>query len=178
MKRTIFFFPLQYFFLENPPDREVWQATVHRVARSWIWPKWPHVHRYFSSLWKLYPSECNLKNDRVISVHFQGKPFNITEIEVYAPTTNAEEAEVERFYYVLQYLLELTPKKKGPFHHRGVECKSRKSRDSWSNRQVWPWSTNRSRAKVNRILPREHTGHSKHPLPATQEMTLHVDITK
>ena len=69
------------------------------------------MHRYFSSLWKLYPSECNLKNDRVISVHFQGKPFNITEIEVYAPTTNAEEAEVERVYEDLQDLLELTPKK-------------------------------------------------------------------
>ena len=54
---------------------------------------------------------CNLKNDRMISVHFQGKPFNITVIQVYAPTSNAEEAEVERFYEVLQGLLELTPKK-------------------------------------------------------------------
>ena len=55
--------------------------------------------------------ECNLKNDRMISVHFQGKPFNITVIQVYAPTNNAEEAEVERFYEDLQDLLELTPKK-------------------------------------------------------------------
>ena len=54
---------------------------------------------------------CNLKNDRMISVRFQGKPFNITGIQVYAPTSNAEEAEVERFYEDLQYLLELTPKK-------------------------------------------------------------------
>ena len=54
---------------------------------------------------------CNLKNDRIISVHFQGKPFNITVIQVYAPTRNAEEAEVERFYEDLQDLLELTPKK-------------------------------------------------------------------
>ena len=53
---------------------------------------------------------CNLKNDRMISVHFQGKPFNITVIQVYAPTTNVEEAEVERFYEDLQGLLELTPK--------------------------------------------------------------------
>ena len=52
---------------------------------------------------------CNLKNDRMISVHFQGKPFNITVIQVYAPTSNAEEAE--RFYEDLQDLLELTPKK-------------------------------------------------------------------
>ena len=54
---------------------------------------------------------CNLKNDRMISAHFQGKPFNITVIQVYAPTSNAEEAEVERFYEDLQDLLELTPKK-------------------------------------------------------------------
>ena len=54
---------------------------------------------------------CNLKNDRMISVHFQGKPFNMTVIQVYAPTSNAEEAEVEWFYEDLQDLLELTPQK-------------------------------------------------------------------
>ena len=54
---------------------------------------------------------CSLKNDRMISVRFQGKPFNITVIQDYAPTSNAEEAEVERFYEDLQDLLELTPKK-------------------------------------------------------------------
>ena len=54
---------------------------------------------------------CNLKNDRMISVHFQGKPFNITVTQVYASSSNAEEAEVERFYEDLQELLELTPKK-------------------------------------------------------------------
>ena len=53
---------------------------------------------------------CNLKKDR-ISVHFQGKPFNITVIQVYGPTSNAEEAEVDPFYEDLQDLLELTPKK-------------------------------------------------------------------
>ena len=54
---------------------------------------------------------CNLKNDRMISVRFQGKPFNSTVIQVYAPTSNAEEAKVERFYEGLQDLLELTPEK-------------------------------------------------------------------
>ena len=54
---------------------------------------------------------CTLKNDRMIFVRFQSKPFNITVIQVYAPTTNAEEAEVEQFYEDLQDLLELTPKK-------------------------------------------------------------------
>ena len=55
------------------------------------------------------------------------------------------------------------------FHYRELECKSRKSRNTWSNRQIWPWSTERSRAKANRVLPREHTGHSKHPLPTTED---------
>ena len=55
--------------------------------------------------------ECNLKNDRMISVGLQGKPFNITVMQVYAPTSDAEEAEVEQFYKDLQDLLELTPKK-------------------------------------------------------------------
>ena len=54
---------------------------------------------------------CNLKNDRMISVRLQGKPFNITVIQVYAPTSNTEETEVERFYEDLQDLLELTPKR-------------------------------------------------------------------
>ena len=59
-----------------------------------------------------------------------------------------------------------------------LECKSRKSRNTWSNRHIWPWSTVWSRAKANRVLPREHTGHSKHPLPTIQEKTLHMDITR
>ena len=54
---------------------------------------------------------CNLKNDRMISVHFQGKPFNSTVIQAYAPTSNTEEAEVEWFYEDLEDLLELTPQK-------------------------------------------------------------------
>ena len=120
---------------------------------------------------------CNLKNNRMISARFQGKPFNITVIQVYALTSNAEEAEVEQFYEDLQGLLELTSKKRCPFHYRGLECKSRKSRNTWNNRQIWPWNMEWSRAKANRVLPRECTGHSKHPLPTTQEKTLHMDIT-
>ena len=81
---------------------------------------------------------CNLKNDRMISVCFQGKSFNITVIQVYAPTSNAEEAEIQRVYEDLQDLLELIPQKRCPFHYRGLKCKSRKSRDTWSNRQIWP----------------------------------------
>ena len=71
----------------------------------------------------------------------------------------------------------MNTKERCPFHHRELECKSRKLRNTWSNRQIWP-STEWSRAKANRVLPREHTGHSKHPLPTTQENTLHMDITR
>ena len=76
----------------------------------------------------------------MISVHFQGKPFTIRVIQVYASTSNAEETEVEWLYEDIQDLLELTPKKRYPFHYRGLECKSRKSRNTWSNRQIWPWN--------------------------------------
>src|SRR5574341_1131930 len=82
---------------------------------------------------------CSLKNDRMISVRFQGKQFNVTVIQACAPTSNTEEAE--RFYEELQDLLELNTPKRCPFHYRGLECKSRKSRSTWSNRQIWPWST-------------------------------------
>ena len=68
---------------------------------------------------------CNLKNDRMISVHFQGKSFNIILIQVYALTSDAKEAEVDWFYEDLQRLV-LTPKKRCPFYHRRLECKSRR----------------------------------------------------
>ena len=76
----------------------------------------------------------------MISVHLEGKPFNITVIQAYAATSNAEEAEVQWFYEDLQDLLELTPPKICSFHYRGLECKSSKSRNTWSNRQIWPWN--------------------------------------
>ena len=117
----------------------------------------------------------SLINDRMILVHFQGKPY-IMVIQAYAATSNTEEAEVERFYEDL-HTQKLIPIK-CPFHCRGLECKSRKSRNTWSNRQIWPWNVQWSRAKTNRVLPRKCTGHNKHPLPITQEKTLHMDITR
>ena len=103
---------------KNPLEKMEWSSIINKRVQNAV-------------------AGCSFKNDRMISVCFQGKPFNITVTQVYAPTTNAEEAEVERFYDDLQDLLELTPKKRCPFHHRGLECKSRKSRDTWSNRVVW-----------------------------------------
>ena len=118
------------------------------------------------------------QNDRVISVHFQGKPFNSTIIQVYSLTSNAEEAEVE-----WMVLWRPTRPSRTNTHKRChffiilLECKSRKSRDTWSNRQILTWSTNEAEQRLT-VLPREHTGHSKHPLPTTQEKTLHMDITR
>ena len=82
------------------------------------------------------------QNDRIILFPYQGKPFNITVIQVHVPTTDAEETEVDWFCEDLQHLLELTPKEKKKkkhtqnslFHHSGLEYKSRKPRDTWINR--------------------------------------------
>ena len=82
----------------------------------------------------------------MISVCFQGKSFSIRAIQVYAPTTNVKEAEAEWFYEDLQEQGPVRPsrtntQKRCPFHHWGLKCKSRKSRNTWSNWQIWPWST-------------------------------------
>ena len=110
----------------------------------------------------------------MISVRFQGKPFNIMETQVYAPTSNAEEAEVEWFYEDLRDLLELTPKKVVLFIIGDRNAKA----GGQIPRITGEFGLGRSRAKANRVLPRECTGHSKHPLPTTQEKTLHMDITR
>ena len=117
---------------------------------------------------------CNLENDRMISVRFQGKPFNIMVIQAYAPTSSWGWTVLG----IPTRLSRTNTQKRCSFHYRGLECKSRKSRNVWSNRQIWHWSTEWSRAKANRVLPREFTGHSKHPLPTTQEKILHMDITR
>ncbi|XDA88500.1 hypothetical protein R6Z07F_018146 [Ovis aries] len=82
----------------------------------------------------------SLKNNRMISVRFQGKTFNITVIQVYALTINAKAAAVEQFYEDLQDLLELTHKKDVLFILGDWDAKSRKSRNTWSNRQIGPWN--------------------------------------
>ena len=84
---------------------------------------------------------CNLKNDRMISVRFQGKPFNITVIQVYALISTAEEAEVEWFYEALQDLIELTPKKDVLFIIGEWNAKVGSQETPGVNRQLWPWNT-------------------------------------
>ena len=75
------------------------------------------------------------------SVHFQGKPFDSRVIQVYAPTTNAKEAEVEWFYENLQDLLKLTPEKDVLFITGDWNAKVGSEETTWSNRPIWPWST-------------------------------------
>ena len=118
----------------------------------------------------------SLKNDRIFA-HFHGKPFNITVIQVYARTTTVEASWSWTVLWRPTRPSRTNTKKRCPFYHRGLECKSRKSRDTWNNTQIWPWSTKWSRAKTNN-LPRQHTDHSKHPLLTTQEKSLHMDITR
>ena len=119
---------------------------------------------------------CSLENNRMISVCFQGKPFNITVIQICASNHRAKEAEVEQFSEDLQDLLELTPKKDVLFI-MGLESKV--------GRQEIPGITgkfvlriqNEARQRLT-VLPKEHAGHSKHAIPATQETTLHMDVTR
>ena len=120
---------------------------------------------------------CNLKNDRKISVQHQEKPFNVTAIQS-MPQPIMLKSWSSTVLWRTTRLSRTHTQKRYPFHHRGLDCKSRKSRNTWSNRQIWPLSTKWSRAKASRVLPRECTSHSKHPLLTTQEMTLHMDITR
>ena len=120
---------------------------------------------------------CNLKNDRMNSVRLQGKPFNITVIQVYAPTSNAEEAEFERFYEDLQDLLELTPKKDVLFIIGDWNAKER-SQETRGVRGKFGLGMRNEAGQRLIDFCQERTGHSKHPLPTTQEKTLHMDITR
>ena len=111
---------------------------------------------------------CNLKNDRMNSVCFQSKPFNITVIQVCAPTSNGEEAEVERFYEDLQGLLELTPQKDVLFIIGDWNAKVGSQEIHGVTSKFGLGIQNKIRSKANRVLRREHSGHSKYPLPTTQ----------
>ena len=114
----------------------------------------------------------------MISVWFQGKPFNITVIQVYAPISNAEEPEVERFYEDLQDLLELTPPKDVLFIIGDWNAKVISQETPGVTGEFGLGIRNEAGQRLIRVLPREHTGHSKHPLPTTQEKILHMDITR
>ena len=109
---------------------------------------------------------------------FPRQTFNITVIQVYAQTSNAEEAEVERFYEGLQDLLELTPKKDILFIIGDWNVKVGSQETPGVTGKFGLGTQNEAGQRLIRVLPRKCTGHSKHPLPTTQEKTLHVDITR
>ena len=121
---------------------------------------------------------CNLKNDRMISIRFQGKPFNITVIQVYTLASNAKEAEVEWFYEDLQDILELTPPKDVLFVIGDWNAKVGNQEISKVTVKFGLGIQNEAGQRLKRVLPKEHTGHSKHPFPTTQEMILHMDIIR
>ena len=112
----------------------------------------------------------------MISIHFQGKPFNIMVIQVY-PNGNAEEAKTEWFYEDLQDLLGLTPKKDVLFIIGYWNAVGRSQEIPGVTGKFGLGVQNEAGQRL-RVLPRERTGHGKHPLPTTQEKTLHVDITR
>ena len=113
----------------------------------------------------------------MISVHFQGKPFNSTVIKVYGPTKNAEEAEVEWFYEDLQDLTELTPKKDVLFIIGEWNAKAGSQEISRVTGKFGLGVQNEAGQRFIEFC-RECTGHIKHPLPKTQEKALHMDITR
>ena len=113
----------------------------------------------------------------MISVRFQGKAFIITVIQVYARTSNAEEAEVEWFYEDLQDLSELTPKKDVLFFIGDWNAKVGSQETPGVTGKFGLGIQNEAGQNANRVLPK-HTGHGKRPLPTTQEKTLHMDVTR
>ena len=113
----------------------------------------------------------------MISVRFQGKPFSITVIQVDNPTSNAEEAEVQWFYEHLQDLLELTPQKDVLFIIGDWNAKVGSQEIPGITGKFGLGEQNEAGQRLT-VLPRECTGHSKHPLSTRQEKTLHMDITR
>ena len=109
---------------------------------------------------------CNLKNDRMILIHFQSKPFSITVIQVYAPITNAEEAEIEWFNEDLQDFLELIPKKRGVIFIGDQNPKVGSQEIPRVTGKFGLGIQNEAGQRLT-VLPRKHSGQSKHPLPAT-----------
>ena len=126
-----------YALTGNAEDAEV--ERLYEDLQDLLELTLPNVSPSFQNhhVWPGSLSSLSINRDVVswlfvfpISVRFQGKPFNITVMQAYAPTSNAEEAEVEQFYEDLQDLFRTNIQKRCPFHYRGLECKSRKSRNT------------------------------------------------
>ena len=118
------------------------------------------------------------QNDKMIQVRLQGKLFNIIVFQIYDLTTNVKEAETEQFYQGLQDLLELMPKKDVLFIIGDLNAKVGSQETPGVTGKFGLGIRNEAGQRLNGVLSRECTGHSKHPLPTTQEKTLHMDITR
>ena len=163
--------PLQCSCLENPRDGGAWwlpSMGSHRVRHDWSDLAAGFKMQYLDASQKWQNDLCSFPRQ---TIQYHNNPS-------LCPNQQRWRSWIEQFYEDPQDVLELTLKKRCPFHYRGLECKSRESRNTLGNRQIWPWNMEWSRAKAKRVLLRERTGHSKHPLPTTQEKTLHMDITR
>ena len=114
----------------------------------------------------------------MISVHFQGKPFTITVIQVYAPTSNAEEAEVEWFYEDLQDLLKLTPPKNALFIIGDWNARVGSQEILGVTGKFGLGVQNEAGQGLTEFCQEKCTGHRKHHAPTTQEKTVHMDINR
>ena len=121
---------------------------------------------------------CNLKNDRMISVRFQGKPFNIMVIQAYAPTSNSEEAEVERFCEDLEDLFELTPKKDVLFIIGDWNAKVGSQETPGITGKFGLGVQNEAGQRLIEFCQENALVIANTPLPTTQKKTLHMDITR
>ena len=151
-------------------DREAWCAAVRGVTESqaWLidWTELNQIQRWNKCFNNIFAGSHTWRQ----TIQYHSNP-GLCRI------SNAEEAEVAVLWRPTWPFRTITYRR-CPFDYKGLECKSRKSRDTWSKSQIWPWSTKWGKAKANRVLPRECTSHNKHPLPTTQERTLHVDIIR
>ena len=117
----------------NSDDHYIYYCGQESLRRKWS----SHHGQPKSSKCSTWMQSQKQQNDLC---SFPRQTIQYHSNPIYAQNSNAEEAEVERFYEDLQDPLELTSKKRCPFHYRGLECKSRKSRNTWGNRQIWPWN--------------------------------------
>ena len=160
----------RYWPRYNSVIPEYWYVGIH-VTHTFTYSHQyvKHFHDcQFSSVAQSCPTLCNPMNRSTPGLPVHHQLLEFTQIRV--PSWIVLWRPTRPFRSDTQ--------KRCPFHYRGLECKSRKSRNTWSNRQIWPWNTEWSRATTSRVLPRKCTGHSKHPLPTTHEKTLHMDITR
>ena len=155
-------------------DREVWRAAIHGVAKSRTRQSGFNFTFHFHALKKEMATHSSVLAWRIPGT---GEPGGLLSMRSHRVRHNWSDLAAAAAWRPKRPFRTNT-QKRCLFHYRGLEYKSRKSRNTWSNRQTWPWNMECRRAKTNRILPRKCTGHSKHPLPTTQEKTLHMDITR